>query len=131
MLRRSGFGKTLNPTSQIPFAMVHDTGTFFGSGSHRKKLGLSAWASEKVFSGRCTVEVPSGWSGSKFPAVNISAEGRQFLLKKLKAMVNSPDQIRNLFAGARMDMDTHSTIDGWVKAFIDQVSEIERMGPCK
>jgi hypothetical protein len=118
---------------QIPFVMVHDTGTFFGAGDQRKKPALSPWASEKVFSGpNCTVEVRSGWSGSSFPAVKISEDGRQFLLRKLEAMVNSPDhnQIRNLFAGAHMDMDPHSTIDGWVNAFVSKVREIERTGPC-
>jgi hypothetical protein len=119
---------------QIPFAMVHDTGTFFGSGERRKKPALSPWASEKVFSGpNCTVQVRSGWSGSSFPAVKISEEGRQFLLGKLEAMVNSPDQnqIRNLFTAAHMDMDPHSTIDGWVNAFVTKVREIERTGPCE
>jgi hypothetical protein len=117
----------------IPFAMVHDTGTFFGSGSQRKKPELSAWASERVFSGNnCTVQVHSGWSGAHFPAVRISEDGRQFLLKKLEAMIDSTDhnQIRNLFAGAHMDMDKHSTIDGWVKVFIDKVREIQGTGPC-
>jgi hypothetical protein len=116
-----------------PFAMVHDTGTFFGSGSQRKKPELSAWASERVFSGNnCTVQVHSGWRGAHFPAVGISEGGRQFLLKKLEAMVDSTDhnQVRNLFAGAHMDMDKHSTIDGWVKIFIDKVREIEGTGPC-
>ena len=119
---------------QIPFAMVHDAGTFFGAGDQRKKPALAPWASEKVFSGpSCTVEVRSGWSGSSFPAVKISEEGRQFLLKKLEAMVNSPNQnqIRNLFTGAHMDMDAHSTIDGWVSAFVTKVREIEHAGPCE
>jgi len=31
----------------LPFAMVHDTGTFFGSGRQRKKPELKAWASER------------------------------------------------------------------------------------
>jgi hypothetical protein len=118
---------------RTPFAMVHDAGSFFGSGAQRKKPGLSAWASERVFSGnKCTVQVHSGWSGSNFPAVRISEEGRQFLLEKLRAMVDSPDhnEIRNLFTGAHMDLDTHSTIDGWVGTFIEKVGEIERAGPC-
>jgi hypothetical protein len=118
---------------RAPFAMVHDAGSFFGSGAQRKKPGLSAWASERVFSGnKCTVQVHSGWSGSNFPAVRISEEGRQFLLEKLRAMVDSPDhnEIRNLFTGAHMDLDTHSTIDGWVGTFIEKVGEIERAGPC-
>ena len=113
--------------------MVHDTGSFFGSGSQRKTATLSAWASERVFSGNsCTVQVHSGWMGSHFPAVRISEEGRQFLLEKLDAMIDSADhnQIRNLFAGAHMDQDKHSTIDGWVNLFIDKVREIERTGPC-
>jgi hypothetical protein len=117
-----------------PFAMVHDTGSFFGSGERRKKLALSAWAQERVFAGSgCTVQVRSGWWGSSFPAANISEEGRRFLLEKLEAMVDSPgqNQIRNLFAGAHMEIDTHSTIDGWVNAFIDKVREIERTGPCQ
>jgi hypothetical protein len=119
---------------QIPFAMVHDAGTFFGAGDQRKKPALSPWASEKVFSGpNCTVEVRSGWSGSSFPAVRISEQGRQFLLRKLEAMVNSPNQnqIRNLFIGAHMDMDLHSTIDGWVSAFVSKVREIEHAGRCE
>jgi hypothetical protein len=119
---------------RIPFAMVHDTGTFFGAGDQRKKPALSPWASEKVFAGpSCTVQVRSGWSGSSFPAVKISEAGRRFLLEKLEAMVNSPDQnqIRNLFVGAHVEMDSHSTIDGWVNAFITKVREIERTGPCQ
>ena len=63
--------------------------------------------------------------------VKISEAGRQFLLKRLRAMVESPEQIHNLVIGAHMDMDRHSTIDGWVNAFIAKVGEIERTGPCE
>jgi hypothetical protein len=120
-----------NHECRIPFAMVHDTGTFFGSASQRKKPTLSAWASERVFSGRCIVQVRSGWRAASFPPAKISEEGRQFLLRKLEAMVDSPDhnQIRNLYGGSHLDMD-HSTTDAWVKTFIDKVREIEQEGPC-
>lgn len=118
---------------RVAFAMVHDTGTFFGSGSHRQKLKLSAWSPEHVFSAPCTVQVHSGWSGSNFPPIRISEAGRQFLLTRLRAMVAAPDhnQVRNLFIGAHVEMDADSTIDGWVNAFIAKVGEIERMGPCE
>jgi hypothetical protein len=118
---------------RAPFAMVHDTGSFFGSGSQRIKVTMRSWASEPVFSGPgCTVQVHSGWSGSHFPAMKISEAGRQFLLEKLEAMVNSPNrnQVRNLFAGAHMDLDRNSTIEGWVDVFISKVKDIERAGPC-
>jgi hypothetical protein len=78
------------------------------------------------------VQVQSGWTGAHVPAVRISEDGRQFLLKRLEAMIDSTEhnQIRNLFAGAHMDMDKRSTIEGWVNVFIDKVREIERTGPC-
>jgi hypothetical protein len=116
-----------------PFAMVHDTGSFFGSGSQRIKVTMRSWASEPVFAAPdCTVQVHSGWRASHFPAVRISEDARQFLLRKLEAMIASPDhnQIRNLFAGAHMDLDKNSTIEGWVNVFVEKVREIERTGPC-
>ena len=119
---------------KAPFALVHDAGSFFGAGVLREKVKLSAWRSVGVFSKKnCTVEVRSSWAASGFPPTKISEEGRQFLLTKLKAMVDSPghNQIRNLFTAAHMDMDPNSTIDEWVKTFIDKVDEIERTGPCE
>ena len=73
------------------------------------------------------------YGGSTFADIEISEEGRAFLANLLRQL--SAEQIRALFAGARVPAYPHATaagrnIDNWVKAFQAKVDAIVNRPAC-
>ena len=73
------------------------------------------------------------WGGGTFPEQNISEAGRLFLLSLLEQL--SASQVRDLFAGARVESSDGVTAEGrqpaaWAAAFVEKVRQIREAGPC-
>lgn len=83
-----------------PLAMIQDLGATFGP----EKINVNRWKATRVWANAvtCTVSMRSlPYGGSSFSDVRISEAGRQFLARLLAPL--TADQIRDLFAGARID----------------------------
>lgn len=116
-----------------PIAMVQDVGGTFGP----PKLNLANWSKTPIWSGAtasCVVSMRSlPYGGSAFADVEITEEGRQFLVGLLGQL--SRQQIQALFTGARVTEYQHPTaavkdVDGWVRAFEQKVASITQHAPC-
>jgi hypothetical protein len=115
-----------------PYAMLQDLGASFGP----TKLDLHNWRSTGVWADprSCQVSMKQmPWGGATFPDQRISEAGRQFLLSMLEQL--SAAQLRDLFAGARVELSEGITADGrnpsaWAAAFLDKVRQIREAGPC-
>ena len=80
-----------------------------------------------------TPETAAVWGGATFPDQRISEEGRQFLLSLFGQL--SAAQLRDLFAGARVEASEGITAEGrqpaaWAAAFLDKVRQVREAGPC-
>lgn len=115
-----------------PFAILQDLGASFGP----VKLDLHNWRSTPVWADArsCRVSMERlPWGGGTFPEQTISDEGRVFLLSLLEQL--SAAQLRDLFAGARVESSEGITAEGrqpsaWAAAFADKVRQIREAGPC-
>jgi len=115
-----------------PFAILQDLGGSFGP----TKLDLHNWRSTPVWVDprSCLVSMKHmPWGGATFPDTRISEEGRLFLLSLLEQL--SAAQLRDLFAGARVESSEGITAEGrqpaaWAAAFLDKVRQIREAGPC-
>lgn len=116
-----------------PVAMLQDLGASFGP----TKLDLHNWRSTPVWADarRCHVSMEHlPWGGGTFPEQNISEQGRLFLLSLVEQL--SPAQLRDLFAGARVDYSEGVTAEGrqpeaWAAAFLDKIRQVREAGPCR
>jgi hypothetical protein len=115
-----------------PFAILQDLGASFGP----TKLDLHNWRSRPVWSDarECRVTMKDlPWNGATFPDTRISEGGRLFLLALLEQL--SADQLKALFAGARVELSEGVIAEGrrpeaWAAAFADKVRQIREAGPC-
>jgi hypothetical protein len=115
-----------------PYAILQDLGASFGP----TKLDLHNWRSTPVWAdaNACRVSMKQmPWGGATFPEQRISEPGRLFLLSLLEQL--SAGQLRDLFAGARVELSEGITADGrqptaWAAAFLDKVRQIREGGPC-
>jgi len=115
-----------------PLAILQDLGASFGP----TKLDIHNWRSTPVWTDPRTCQVSMKrmpWGGGTFPDQRISEEGRQFLLSLLEQL--SVAQLRDLFAGARVELSEGITGEGrqpaaWAAAFLDKVRQIREAGPC-
>jgi hypothetical protein len=115
-----------------PIAMLQDLGASFGP----TKLDLHNWRSTPVWADarRCHVSMEHlPWGGGTFPEQDISEQGRLFLLSLVEQL--SPAQLRDLFAGARVDSSEGVTAEGrrpdaWASAFLDKIRQVREAGPC-
>lgn len=121
-----------SPSCERPVAMVQDVGATFGP----EKLDLTRWSATPIWRdvARCVVSMRTlPYGGSTFPDAQISEAGRLFLADLLTQL--SVDQIRSLFAGARIASYPHPTpagrdINNWVKAFRAKVHAIADRPAC-
>jgi hypothetical protein len=115
-----------------PYAILQDLGASFGP----NKLDLHNWRSTPVWADARTCRVSMKqmpWGGATFPEQQISEEGRLFLLSLLEQL--SSAQLRDLFAGARVDLSEGITGEArqpaaWAAAFLEKVRQIREAGPC-
>ena len=116
-----------------PLAMVQDLGSTFGP----NKLNLTAWAATPIWSDAATCSVSMRklpYGGSTFPDVRITEGGRRFLADRLRKL--SPQQVHELFDGARISMyPHHKTADArdagtWARVFEDKVRAIADRDAC-
>ena len=73
------------------------------------------------------------YGGSTFPDLRISEAGRLFLAARLRKL--SPQQIRELFEGARFTRYPHTDpaardVETWARAFGKKVRAIADRDPC-
>ena len=116
-----------------PIAMLQDLGASFGP----TKLDLHNWRSTPVWADarRCHVSMEHlPWGGGTFPEQDISEPGRLFLLSLVEQL--SPAQLRDLFAGARVEYSEGVTAEGrhpdaWAAAFLDKIRQVREAGPCR
>jgi hypothetical protein len=114
-------------------AILQDLGASFGPA----KLDLHNWRSTPIWADarNCRVSMEGmPWGGGTFPEQFISEAGRLFLLSLLEQL--SAAQLRDLFAGARVESSEGVTAEGrqpsaWAAAFLDKVRQIREAGPCK
>lgn len=115
-----------------PVALMQDLGATFGP----TKLDLTNWRRMKVWQDPRTCRVSMKhlpYQGATFPEVQISEEGRRFLLTLLEQL--SPIQMRELFAGS--GATSYDAVAGesrdpgaWSEAFFDKVRQVREAGPC-
>jgi len=128
------------PDCDHPIAMVQDLGATFGP----FKFDVNGWEQSPVWkdAATCTVSMRHlPYGGSSFPDARISEEGRLFLASRLAKL--SPQQIRELFDGARATANPSNTgdrrnaksaagpgVDRWVRVFQNKVRAIVERAPC-
>jgi hypothetical protein len=111
----------------LPFALIADLGATFGP----RRADLDGWASRPVWDdpASCAVSMrDTPYEGGTFPDRRISEEGRVFLAERLGRL--RPEQVHDLFAGARFGETTGVQVEPWVRAFQDRVRQIVDRGPC-
>jgi hypothetical protein len=113
-------------------ALMQDLGATFGP----TKLDLINWRRVSVWEDPRTCRVSLKrlpFNGGTFPDVQISEEGRTFLLALLDQL--SPIQVRQLFAGSgvtEFDAVGGEARDAaaWADTFLDKVRQVRNAGPC-
>jgi hypothetical protein len=68
------------------------------------------------------------YEGGTFPDHRVSEAGRVFLAERLQRL--RPEQMRDLFVGARFGPAGGAEVEAWVRAFEDRVRQIVDRGPC-
>jgi len=115
-----------------PLAIVQDLGATFGP----TKVDLNNWRKYPVWTdpSACAVSMKSlPHGGATFVDWRISEEGRTLLLGWLEQL--SDQQLRDLFEGSHItDYDQVTaegrSVDAWVQAFKEKVTQIREGGPC-
>jgi hypothetical protein len=115
-----------------PLLMLDDLGATFGP----HKVNLVNWRDAPMWADAHSCELTMHalpYSGSTFPDVRISEEGRAAFARRL-AMLTEPD-IRALFADARFPefysgTDDQRDLDAWTRAFHARADRIVKAGPC-
>ncbi len=104
----------------LPFAYMHDLGAMFG-GPASIKFDVKAWKSTRVWANvTCQVVRPASYSGPSFTAVQISEEGRLFLLDLMTQL--SRRQIEDLFRGVRL---SEAEVNDWADEFQRRVRYLD------
>lgn len=110
-----------------PLALIADFGATFGP----RRADLAGWTSRPVWDDAATCAVSMRdmpYEGGTFPDRRISEEGRVVLAERLGRL--RPEQVRDLFVGARFGERTGGQVEPWVRAFQDRVKQIVDGGPC-
>lgn len=113
-------------------ALIHDLGATFGP----TKVDLENWRRVPVWSDAdaCRISMRSlPYAGATFTDVQISEEGRTFVLELLDQL--SDAQLQELFDGSRITTfdavaaDSRSS-KAWARAFKEKVRQVREAGPC-
>jgi hypothetical protein len=120
-------GERPDGSCAAPFALIHDLGGTFGP----RRAQLEGWTAHPVWkdAATCTVSMRGlPYEGGTFPDHRVSEAGRVFLAERLQRL--RPEQMRDLFVGARFGPAGGAEVEAWVRAFEDRVRQIVDRGPC-
>lgn len=120
-------GERPDGSCATPFAFIHDFGATFGP----RRAELDGWKSRPVWRDAASCQVSMRdlpYEGGTFRDVRLSEEGRALLADLLRRL--RPEQLRDLFTGARFGEATGGDVAAWVGVFQDRVRQIADRGPC-
>jgi hypothetical protein len=117
---------------RAPVAAIGDLGATFGP----TRIDLAHWQAVPIWADAraCRVSMAAlPYGGATFPDTQISEAGRQFLLRRLRALTR--EQLETLFTASGITAFPHVLAAArqpgpWADAFLDKVSQIETAGPC-
>jgi hypothetical protein len=121
-------GERPDGSCQAPFALIHDYGATFGP----RRASLEGWTARPVWkdAASCTVTMHDlPYQGGTFTDRRLTEEGRVFLAERLRRL--RPEQVRDLFTGARFGAPGGEGVAAWVRAFEDRVRQIADREPCR
>ena len=121
-----------NATCAEPVLMMQDLGATFGP----YKVNLSAWRDAPIWDDAiaCRISMRTlPFGGATFPPAQISEEGRQLLLARLRDVGDA--ELRRIFSDAQFHTyyagtDDDRDLDAWMGVFRARVESIARGGPC-